>query len=136
MSLSGGRPERVAVLSQDEAFSAGLREWFRAHDPELAVVLEATRWGDLLQAKGFPPELVLLDAASSARTSVVSRVRTVRASGAAVIVLSAGGEEDAAAAQLALSSGAFSVLPRSVPLGLIGEVARAAVGLPVASAEE
>ncbi|WP_291048208.1 hypothetical protein [Herbiconiux sp.] len=136
MSLSGGRPERVAVLSQDEAYSAGLREWFRAHDPELAVVLESTRWGDLLQAADFPPELVLLDAATSGRSSVASRVRTVRASGAAVIVLSRADEEDAAAAQLALSSGAFSVLPKSVPLGLIGEVARAAVGLGVVTAED
>ncbi len=135
MSLSGGRPERVAVLSQDEAYSAGLREWFRAHDPELAVVLESTRWGDLLQAADFPPELVLLDAATSGRSSVASRVRTVRASGAAVIVLSRADEEDAAA-QLALSSGAFSVLPKSVPLGLIGEVARAAVGLGVVTAED
>lgn len=139
MSVSLDRPVRVALLSQDEASRASLRAWFGAHDPQLAVVLEASRWGDLLHAEGFPPELVLLDAAISGRRSVTSRVRTLRASGAAVIVLSPAGQEDAAAAQAAqaaLSAGAFSVLPRSVPPGLIGEVARAAVGLPVAPAED
>lgn len=117
---------RVAVVTRDEGFGDALAEWFTAHDPELPVVLRASRWGDLLNDAAFPTDLVVLDAASSTRNSIESRVRTLRASGAAVIVIAPRGDE---VQQRAVSAGAFCVLEKTVPAGLIGEMARGALGL-------
>jgi DNA-binding NarL/FixJ family response regulator len=130
MSDSGMSRARVAIVSKDAPFTQGLQNWIRANDPDLDVVLTVTSWGDLLHDIAFPTDLVVLDAASSTRNSIESRVRTIRASGTAVLVmLTPGGADDP---QHALSAGAFSVLEKSVPFGLVDEMARGAVHLPLA----
>jgi hypothetical protein len=130
-AMSETSPARasVAVLSRDPNLARRLGAWFGAHDPDLSVTLTAERWGDLLQSDGFPADLVVLDASIRSRTPVESRVRTLRASGSLVIVLRAAGGDRM---QRAASAGAFCVLDSGVPLGLIDEMARAAVGLPLA----
>jgi DNA-binding NarL/FixJ family response regulator len=129
MSDSAAEGARVAIVSKDELFTLGLRHWLGSNDPELAVVLTVDSWGDLLHDPAFPTDLVVLDAASSKRNSVESRVRTLRASGPAVLVMtSLDRDEDP---QRAVDAGAFCVLDKRVPLGLIDEMARGAVGLPV-----
>jgi DNA-binding NarL/FixJ family response regulator len=129
LSVSAREGARVAIVSKDISFTGGLSHWLGSNDPQLAVVLAVTSWGDLLHDREFPTDLVVLDAASSKRNSVESRVRTLRASGTAVLVMTAAGTGDDP--QRAVSAGAFCVLEKSVPLGLIDEMARGAVGLPI-----
>ncbi len=129
MSVSPTEGAQVAIVSNDEMFTLGLRHWLGSNDPELPVVLTVTSWGDLLHDARFPTDLVVLDAASSTRNSVESRVRTLRASGTAVIVMTTVALADDP--QRAIAAGAFCVLDKSVPLGLIDEMARGAVGLPI-----
>jgi DNA-binding NarL/FixJ family response regulator len=129
MSHSSTRRARVAVVSKDAPFADGLREWVGLHDGDLDVVLSVRSWGDLLQDAAFPTDLVVLDAASSTRNSIESRVRTLRASGTAVLVMLSPGATDEP--QRALSAGAFCALEKTVPFGLVDEMARGAVGLPL-----
>ncbi|MGA1835760.1 hypothetical protein VD659_02395 [Herbiconiux sp. 11R-BC] len=119
----------MAVVSKDEAFSDAVTAWLREHDTALEVVLTATSWGDLLHAPEFPTDVVVLDAGSSRRNSIESRVRTIRAAGTTVIVMTAADSGDDV--QHAVSSGAFCVLDKSVPMGLVAEMVRGAAGLPL-----
>ena len=129
MSVSDGDAARVALVTKDQEFGDGLREWCARSEPALTVTIAVASWGDLLHDPGFPTDVVVLDAASSIRKPVVSRVRTFRAAGSAVIVIVAA--DDIGDPQPAIAAGAFCVLRKGVPFGLIGEMARAAVGLPV-----
>ncbi|MCS5735632.1 response regulator [Herbiconiux daphne] len=130
MKVSGTRRLRVAIVSGDSQFADGLARWIAVHDGALEVVLSVANWGDLLNDPGFPTDLAVVDAASSQRKSIESRVRTIRASGTAVLVVTAADPDDDP--QRALSAGAFTVLEKSVPFGLIDEMARGALGLPLA----
>jgi DNA-binding NarL/FixJ family response regulator len=135
-SAPGTVPRSVALVSSDPVFTESLRGWIDAEEPALDLVLAVSTWGEMLHDARFPTALVVLDAASSRRNSIQSRVRTLRSTGAAVIVMVAPREEDAAGTdQRARAAGAFCVLEKSVPPALVCEMARGALGLPIGHPE-
>jgi len=128
MAESRYRIPTLAIVSKDTAFATRLTDWL-TEDGRLRVVLVVAAWGDLLHDAAFPTDLVVLDAASSTRNPVESRVRTIRSSGTAVIVITP--PDDPGSALRAVTAGAFCALERTVPAALIAEMGRGAVGLPV-----
>jgi DNA-binding NarL/FixJ family response regulator len=123
---SAGRV-RVAILDDHEVLLDSLGTWIGAHAPEFDVAVLATSWLQLVHDPGFPTDLVLLDFQLREPVSIEARVRTCRAAGAKVIVLS--GVETPEARERALAAGAEDFLPKSMPMREVIEVARAVTGL-------
>jgi DNA-binding NarL/FixJ family response regulator len=131
--LAGGGPPRasarvrVAILDDHEVLLDSLGSWMAAHAPDFDVKVLATSWLQLVHDPGFPTDLVLLDFQLREPVSIEARVRTCRAAGAKVIVLS--GVETPEARERALAAGAEDFLPKSMPMREVIEVARVATGL-------
>jgi DNA-binding NarL/FixJ family response regulator len=118
---------RLAILDDHEVLLDSLGSWIRANAPEFEVAVLATTWLELVHDARFPTDLVLLDFQLREPVSIEARVRTCRAAGAKVIVLS--GVETPEARERALAAGAEQFLSKAVPLREVMEVAREVVGL-------
>ena len=130
--LAGASPRaservRVAILDDHEVLLDSLGSWIAAHAPDFEVSVLATSWLQLVHDPAFPTDLVLLDFQLREPVSIEARVRTCRAAGAKVIVLS--GVETPEARERALAAGAEDFLPKSMPMRDVIEVARAVTGL-------
>lgn len=127
---SSRRPEpkvRVAVVDDHEVLLDSLGSWIRANAPDFEASVLATTWLELVHDMNFPTDLVLLDFQLREPVSIEARVRTCRAAGAKVIVLS--GVETPEARERALAAGADDFISKTVPMGEVMDVARAVVGL-------
>jgi DNA-binding NarL/FixJ family response regulator len=123
------RPARVrlAILDDHEVLLDSLGTWIQTHDPDFEVAVLATTWLELVHDAHFPTDLVLLDFQLREAVSIEARVRTCRAAGAKVIVLS--GVETPEARERALAAGAEEFLSKSMPMREVMEVARSVVGM-------
>jgi DNA-binding NarL/FixJ family response regulator len=129
MGVSPRTRPRLGIVSRDALYSRPLADWLAATDDELDVAAPVASWADLLTDPAARIDLVVLDASGS-RRPLEAQIRSLRASGAKVVVVTEpGGSGDDA--RRATTAGAFCVLGRDVPFGLIDEMARAAVGLPL-----
>ena len=124
------RPEhrvRVALLDDHELLLDSLSSWIRDNAPEFHVAVTATSWTGLVQSPAFPTDLVLMDMQISQPISIEARVRTCRAAGAKVMIITAHDtEENRARAQRA---GAAACLSKARPPRDVMAIARAVVGL-------
>jgi DNA-binding NarL/FixJ family response regulator len=118
---------RLAILDDHEVLLDSLGSWIRANAPEFEVAVLATTWLELVHDARFPTDLVLLDFQLREPVSIEARVRTCRAAGAKVIVLS--GVETPEARERALAAGAEQFLSKAMPLRDVMEIAREVVGL-------
>jgi DNA-binding NarL/FixJ family response regulator len=120
-------PARLALLDDHEVLLDSLSSWIGANAPDFDLVLSATTWPELVHSSQFPTDLVFLDFQLKEPVSIEARVRTCRAAGAKVVVLSALDTEEVRARSLAAGAEAF--VSKTAPLGEVMNVARGVLGL-------
>lgn len=117
---------RLAILDDHEVLLDSLATWIEANAPDFDLVLTASTWLELVHSNEFPTDLVILDFQLREAVSIEARVRTCRAAGAKVIVLSS--LDTADVRQRALDSGAAAFLSKTVPMGEVMDAARSVMG--------
>lgn len=128
-SGAGARPPRVrlAILDDHELLLDSLGAWIGAHAPDFELVLSAATWLQLVHSPSFPTDLVFIDFQLKEAVSIEARVRTCRAAGAKVIVISAVDTREAQ--ERALAAGAAEFLAKSMPMAQVMEAARRVMGM-------
>ncbi|MBH0054910.1 MULTISPECIES: response regulator [unclassified Salinibacterium] len=124
----GDRPPiRLAILDDHEVLLDSLNSWITNNAPDFDVVLTASTWLELVHSDRFPTELVFLDFQLKEPVSIEARVRTCRAAGAKVIVLSSLDSREAR--DRALAAGAATFLSKSLPMHEVMDAARQIMGV-------
>ena len=118
---------RLAILDDHELLLDSLASWISAHALDFDLVVTAPTWFELVQSDQFPTDLVLLDFQLQEPVSIEARVRTCRAAGAKVIVLTS--LDTAEARDRALDAGASAFLLKTMPLREVMETARGVMGM-------
>lgn len=125
--LGDRAPIRLAILDDHEVLLDSLNSWITNNAPDFDVVLTASSWLQLVHSDRFPTELVFLDFQLKESVSIEARVRTCRAAGAKVIVLSSLDSREAR--ERALSAGAATFLSKSLPMQEVMDAARQIMGV-------
>lgn len=120
-------PIRLAILDDHEVLLDSLASWIGANATDFDLVLTASTWLELVHSDAFPTELVILDFQLREAVSIEARVRTCRAAGAKVIVLSS--LDTPEVRQRALDTGVAAFLSKTMPMGEVMDVARKVMGI-------
>lgn len=123
---------RLALLDDHEVLLDTLTSWINANASDFELVLSANTWLQLVHSNNFPTELVFIDFQLKEPISIEARVRTCRAAGAKVIVLSSLDTREAR--DRALAAGAAAFLSKSLSMRDVMDAARNVMG--VESGEE
>jgi len=118
---------RLAILDDHEVLLDSLSSWISANAPDFDLVLSAGTWLQLVHSENFPTELVFIDFQLKESVSIEARVRTCRAAGAKVIVLSSLDTREAR--ERALDAGASAFLSKTIPMREVMDSARAVMGV-------
>lgn len=118
---------RLALLDDHEVLLDSLSSWISANAPDFDLVLSAHTWLELVHSDSFPTDLVFLDFQLREPVSIEARVRTCRAAGAKVIVLTSLDTRDAR--ERALAAGAAAFLSKALPMNEVMDSARRVMGL-------
>jgi DNA-binding NarL/FixJ family response regulator len=119
-------PIRLALLDDHELLLDALSTWIEKNAPEFDLVVRAGSWLELVHSDAFPTDLVIMDLQLKETVSIGARLRTCRAAGAKVVVLSAvDTPEDRDAA---LAAGAVAYVTKSQPMSELVAAALSAVG--------
>jgi len=124
---TGGAVVRLAILDDHEVLLDTLSTWIERNAPDFEVVLGAANWLDLVQSPAFPTDLVFIDFQLKEPISIEARVRTCRAAGAKVIVLSSLDTREAR--ERAFAAGAAEFLSKSMPMSAVMAAARRVMGI-------
>lgn len=124
---TGGAVVRLAILDDHEVLLDTLSTWIERHAPDFDVVLGAANWLELVQSPAFPTDLVFIDFQLKEPISIEARVRTCRAAGAKVIVLSSLDTREAR--DRAFAAGASEFLSKSLPMAAVMAAARRVMGM-------
>jgi DNA-binding NarL/FixJ family response regulator len=119
---------RLAILDDHELLLDSLGAWIGNHAPDFELVLSAATWLQLVHSPNFPTDLVFIDFQLKEAVSIEARVRTCRAAGAKVIVISSVDTREAR--ERALAAGAADFLGKSLPMAKVMDAARKVMGLP------
>jgi len=120
---------RLAILDDHEVLLDTLSTWIERNAPDFDVVLGAANWLELVQSPAFPTDLVFIDFQLKEPISIEARVRTCRAAGAKVIVLTS--LDTAEARDRAFAAGASDFLSKSLPMAGVMDAARRVMGIDV-----
>ncbi|BDI21518.1 response regulator transcription factor [Herbiconiux sp. L3-i23] len=132
VGAAADRPRiRLAILDDHEVLLDSISSWITANAPDFDVVLSARTWLELVHSANFPTQLVFIDFQLKEQVSIEARVRTCRAAGAKVIVLS--GLETAEARERALAAGAAGFVSKAQPLREVMDLARSVMGVTAES---
>jgi DNA-binding NarL/FixJ family response regulator len=118
---------RLAILDDHEVLLDSLSSWIDAHAPDFDLVLSASTWLQLVHSDNFPTDLVFLDFQLKEPVSIEARVRTCRAAGAKVIVLSSLDSQESR--DRALDAGAATFLSKTQPMREVMDAARGVMGI-------
>jgi len=118
---------RLAILDDHEVLLDSLSSWIGQHAHDFDLVLSAASWLQLVHSPAFPTELVFIDFQLKEAVSIEARVRTCRAAGAKVIVLSSVDSDEAR--ERALAAGAAVFLAKSLPMSQVMDAARRVMGM-------
>jgi DNA-binding NarL/FixJ family response regulator len=118
---------RLAILDDHELLLDSISSWITAHAPDFELVLSASTWLQLVHSDNFPTDLVFLDFQLQEPVSIEARVRTCRAAGAKVIVLSSLDTRESK--ERALAAGASAFLSKSLPMREVMDAARDVLGV-------
>lgn len=124
---AGTKRVRLAILDDHEVLLDSLSSWVTNNADDFDVVLMAPTWLQLVHSPAFPTDLVFIDFQLREPVSIEARVRTCRAAGAKVIVLSS--VDTAEARERALAAGAAAFLSKSLPMASVMESARRVMGI-------
>ncbi|MBB5633534.1 DNA-binding NarL/FixJ family response regulator [Cryobacterium mesophilum] len=127
---AGHAPIRLAILDDHEVLLDTLGSWISTNAPDFDLVLSAQTWLELVHSDQFPTELVFLDFQLRESVSIEARVRTCRAAGAKVIVLSSLDTREAR--ERAKAAGASDFLSKSLPMREVMDTARRVMGMNIA----
>ncbi|SDT27667.1 helix-turn-helix transcriptional regulator [Microterricola viridarii] len=126
-SAASTRPIRIGICDERVLLLDSIAAWIIEKAPEFDVVVRAERWIDLVRNENFPTALVLMGEAPTEQVSLEARIRTCRAAGARVIVMSA--QDTEGAAERAVAAGAVAFLSKADSMETFHAVARQAMGL-------
>ena len=118
---------RLAILDDHEVLLDSLSSWIAANADDFEVVLKVPTWLELVHSPAFPTDLVFIDFQLREPVSIEARVRTCRAAGAKVIVLSSVDTREAR--ERALAAGAAAFLSKSLTMAAVMETARRVMGI-------
>jgi DNA-binding NarL/FixJ family response regulator len=118
---------RLAILDDHEVLLDSLGTWIALNAPDFQLVLSAATWLALVHSENFPTDLVFIDFQLKEAVSIEARVRTCRAAGAKVIVLSSLDSRESR--ERALAAGAAAFLSKSIPMREVMDAARDVMGL-------
>ena len=124
-------PIRLAILDDHEVLLDSLGSWITENAPDFTLVHSAKTWLELVHSDNFPTDLVLIDFQLKESVSIEARVRTCRAAGAKVMVLSSLDSREAR--ERALAAGAADFLSKSMPMKAVMDAARRVMGMDVES---
>ncbi|MWV49220.1 DNA-binding response regulator [Rathayibacter sp. VKM Ac-2803] len=119
------RRVRLGILDDHELLRDSMSSWIAAHAADFELVVSAGTWLDLVTSTVFPTQLVIMDFELREPISIEARIRTCRAAGATVVVLSE--REDDETRERSLRAGAAGHLTKSQPMREVMESARAAM---------
>lgn len=131
---TGDAAVRLAILDDHEVLLDTLTSWIERNAPDFEVVLGAANWLELVQSPAFPTDLVFIDLQLKEPISIEARVRTCRAAGAKVIVLSSLDTREAR--ERAFAAGAAEFLSKSLPMTAVMAAARRVMGIEPLDATE
>ncbi len=120
---------RLAILDDHEVLLDSLSSWIAMNAPDFDLVLSASTWLQLVHSENFPTDLVFLDFQLKEPVSIEARVRTCRAAGAKVIVLSSLDTRESR--ERALDAGAAAFLSKTLPMHEVMDAARGIMGVDV-----
>ena len=118
---------RLALLDDHEVLLDSLGSWISANAPDFDLVLSATTWLQLVHSDNFPTDLVFIDFQLKEPVSIEARVRTCRAAGAKVIVLSSLDSQESR--DRAIAAGAAAFLTKSLSMREVMDTARQVMGV-------
>jgi len=118
---------RLAILDDHEVLLDSLSSWIAVNAPDFDLVLSASTWLQLVHSDNFPTDLVFLDFQLKEPVSIEARVRTCRAAGAKVIVLSSLDTRESR--ERALDAGAAAFLSKTLPMQEVMDAARGIMGV-------
>jgi len=118
---------RLAILDDHEVLLDSLSSWIFANAPDFDLVLSASTWLELVHSDNFPTDLVFLDFQLKEPVSIEARVRTCRAAGAKVIVLTSLDSRESR--DRALAAGAAGFLSKTLPMREVMDAARTIMGV-------
>jgi len=118
---------RLALLDDHEVLLDSLGSWITANAPDFDLVLSASTWLQLVHSDMFPTDLVFIDFQLKEPVSIEARVRTCRAAGAKVIVLSSLDSRESR--ERALDAGASAFLSKSLSMREVMDAARGVMGV-------
>jgi DNA-binding NarL/FixJ family response regulator len=121
---------RLAILDDHEVLLDSLGSWITNHAPDFDVVLMAATWLQLVHSPAFPTDLVFIDFQLKEPVSIEARVRTCRAAGARVMVLSS--IDTPEARDRALAAGAAEFVSKALPMASVMDAARRLMGMEAA----
>ena len=121
------RRVRLALLDDHEVLLDSLSSWINANASDFELVLSAHTWLQLVHSDQFPTDLVFIDFQLKEPVSIEARVRTCRAAGAKVIVLTSLDTREAR--ERALDAGAAAFLSKSLPMHEVMDAARSVMGV-------
>src|SRR3954469_5288838 len=113
---------RLAILDDHEVLLDSLGSWIGSNAPDFEVVLMAATWLQLVHSPAFPTDLVFIDFQLKEPVSIEARVRTCRAAGARVMVLSS--VETREARDRAMAAGAADFVSKALPMASVMDTAR------------
>ncbi|PPF57957.1 DNA-binding response regulator [Clavibacter michiganensis] len=120
---SSRQPVRVGVLMGHESALDEVCAILRRRAPEIDVVVSTTGWLQLVRSPRFPTDVVVVDYDLADEVSLEGRIRSCRAAGAAVVVLSRSGAEEVR--RRVVDAGAAALLTGPVPAADIVAAVRA-----------
>jgi len=120
---SSPQPVRVGVLMGHESALDEVCAILRRRAPEIDVVVSTTGWLQLVRSPRFPTDVVVVDYDLSDAVSLEGRIRSCRAAGADVVVLSRSGAEGVR--RRVIDAGAAALLTGPVPAADIVAAVRA-----------
>ena len=123
----GTRRVRLAILDDHEVLLDSLSSWINVNAYDFDLVLTAHTWLQLVHSDNFPTDLVFLDFQLKEPVSIEARVRTCRAAGAKVVVLSSLDTRESR--ERALEAGASAFLAKSLPMREVMDAARQVMGV-------
>ena len=118
---------RLAILDDHEVLLDSLSSWIASNAPDFDLVLSASTWLQLVHSDQFPTDLVFIDFQLKEPVSIEARVRTCRAAGAKVIVLSSLDSQESR--DRAIAAGAATFLSKTLPMREVMDAARQVMGV-------
>jgi DNA-binding NarL/FixJ family response regulator len=105
---------RVALLHHNETAIDGVVAWLDSHAPDIEITKIATSLPSLIADKTYPPEIVLIDYPLTDPASMPEQIRTIRGTGARVVVMTQLDDPKAVVRALAAGADSFTRRHRSM----------------------